>query len=117
MGKYAHNGGLLEGVLEVGFDSVKYFEGTITNTATGFSISPPAKRLSVLNKSDTGNVYVRIDGQDAVANASFIPGDNIKVGPGCTFTMDFDTLSQVSFISNGSVNIEGLLGFKATISC
>lgn len=111
----SHNGGLVDAVLELGFDQVKYFEGDVSGTAAGFSITPPARRLTVLNKSETDDVYIRVDGEDAEVSVSFVPGDNIKIGPGCTFNMDFDSLSKVSFISDGNVFIEGLLGFKGTV--
>jgi len=113
-----HSGGLVDVVLELGFDQVKYFEGTIAGTATGFTISPPARRITVSNQDSTNDVYLRInppDGEVAEASASFTPGDNIKIGAGCTFSMDFDSLSEVSFVTGGAtVAIEGILGWKAT---
>lgn len=113
-----HSGGIIQAVIELGFDQVKYFEGSIGGTATGFSISPPARRLILNNRSTTGNVYLRVDGEDAEVGASFTPGDNIKIGPGCSFTMDFDSLSSVSLIADApSVDVEGILGFKGTVSC
>lgn len=117
MAHLKHSGGIVEGVLELGFDQVKYFEGTITNTASGFSINPPARRLILNNRAASGNVYLRIDGDTAQPTASFTPGDNIKVGPGCSFAMDFDSLTSISLVSDspGGVSVEGLLGFKGTI--
>jgi len=110
-----HSGGLIDAVIELGFDNVKYFEGDIGGTATGFTISPPARRIIVNNKSDTANVFLRINDSPATTSVSFSPGDDIKIGPGCNFSMDFDILSEVSFITEGStVSIEGILGFKAT---
>lgn len=115
MAKLQHSGGLVEAVLELGFDAVKYFEGTITGTASGFTISPPSRRLIVNNKSTTADVFLRINESPATTSVSFTPGDNIKIGPGCSFTMDFDALEEISFITDGaSVAIEGLIGFKAT---
>ena len=119
MAKLAHSGGLVEAVLELGFDSVKYFEGDITDTASGFTISPPARRLTVLNKSTTDDVFLRINGSPATTSVSFTPGDNIKIGPECTFNMDFDTLNEISLVTETGITvpIEGLLGFKATEMC
>jgi len=118
MAKLQHSGGLVEAVLELGFDGVKYFEGTITDTASGFTISPPARRLTILNKSTTDAVFLRVNGSPATTSVSFTPGDNIKIGPECSFNMDFDTLGEISFVTNGaSVDIEGLIGFKATAIC
>ena len=115
MAKLLHSGGLVEAVLELGFDSVKYFEGPITGAATGFTVDPPARRIIVNNKSDTADVFLRINDFPATTSVGFTPGDDIKIGPGCTFSMDFDILSEVSLITEGStVSIEGILGFKAT---
>lgn len=115
MAKLPHSGGLVEAVLELGFDSVKYFEGTITDTASGFTISPPARRLIVNNKSTTNNVFLRINSSPATTSVDFMPGDNIKIGPGCNFSMDLDSITAVSFVTAGaSVAVEGLIGFKAT---
>lgn len=118
MSKIQHSGGLIEAVLELGFDRVKYFEGTITGTAQGISnISPPARRLTIRNTDSTDPVYLNITGVDAQASASFSPGDNIKIGPGCTWSMDFDSLKEISLITSGpSVFIEGVLGWKGTQS-
>ncbi len=113
-----HSGGLVDAIIELGFDNVKYFEGNITGTAIGFTISPPARRIVVNNKSDTADVFLRINDSPATTSVSFMPGDDIKIGPGCSFSMDFDILREVSFITGGTtVNIEGILGFKATKSC
>jgi hypothetical protein len=117
MARMKHSGGIVETVLELGFDTVKYFEATITETASGFSISPPARRLIVNNRSTTNNVYLRIDGQDASTTVGFTPGDNIKISPEGSFAMDFDALTAISFITEASTtaNIEGLLGFKGIV--
>ena len=117
MAEIKHSGGLVEAVLELGFDQVKYFEGTITSTATGFTISPPARRLTINNRSETGDVFLRINASPATTSVSFTPGDDVKIGALATFTMDFDSLIEVSFVANTgeSVNIEGLLGFKGTV--
>lgn len=118
MAKLQHSGGLVEAVLELGFDSVKYFEGTISGTASGFTISPPARKLIVNNKSTVDDVFLRINDSPATTAVSFIPGDDIKIGPSCTFTSDSDTLKEVSFVTTGgSVEVEGLIGFKATEVC
>ena len=111
-----HNAGLVDVVSEVGFDAVKYFEMDATSTAQMLSITPPAKRLTLRNTSTTEDIYFNILGDDAVASASSIPGDNIKLGPGCTFTMDFDTLTNVSIVSGGgTASVEGWLGWKGSI--
>lgn len=109
-----HSGGLVDLVLELGFDTVKYFEGIITGTAIGFSINPPAKRLIVNNRNTTSvDVFLRINDSPATTAVSFAPGDNIKIPPGKSFIMDFDSLTEVSFITaGGSANIDGLIGFK-----
>lgn len=113
----SHNGGLVDAVLELGFDQVKYFEGTVSGVANGFTINPPARRIQVTNKDASNDLYFRINGSPASTAVSFIPGDNIKLEPGCTFTMDYDTLDEVSFITPGSgIQIAGLLGWKGTIS-
>ena len=102
----------------MGFDSVKYFEGPITGTASGFTITPPARRLIVTNKDENNDVFLRINSSPATTVVGFSPGDDIKIGPLCTFNMDFDTLAEVSFVTDGaSVNVEGLIGFKATQAC
>jgi len=116
MAYLSHNGGIVQGVLELGFDRVKFFEGDITSTASGFTISPPARRITVNNRSTTLDVYLRLDGGTAVASTAFLPGDNIKICPQGSFSMDFDTISAVSFITaSGTAHVEGLLGFKGTI--
>lgn len=114
----SHSGGLVDVILELGFDEVKYFEGDITGTASGFTIDPPARRVQLLNKDDDNDIYFRINGGDAVASVSFTPGDDIKIGPGCSFTMDYDAISNISFITSGNTaKIEGILGWKGTKSC
>jgi hypothetical protein len=114
----AHSGGLVDVVLELGFDEVKYFEGDITGTASGFTITPPARRLQLVNKSSSVDIYFKVNDGDATTAVSFVPGDNIKLGAGCTFTMDYDAVSQLSFITEGSsAAIEGLLGWKGSNAC
>jgi hypothetical protein len=116
MAEFKHNGGIVEAVLELGFDQVKYFEGDITGTATGFTIDPPARRLQLTNKHDTQDVYFRVNSSPATTAVSFIPGDDIKLGPGCTFNMDYDIITEISLITEGStVSVEGLLGWKGTL--
>lgn len=110
-----HSGGLVDAVLELGFDRVKYFEGTISGTASGFTISPPARRLIVNNRSSSIDVFVRINDSPATSSVSFTPGDDVKVGANSNFIMDFDSLTEVSFVTSaGSASIEGLIGFKGT---
>ena len=118
MAKLKHNGGLVEAVIELGFDNVKYFEGTITGVASGFTIDPPARRLIIINTDGSDNIFLRINGSPATTVVSFTPGDNVKIRPGGTFTMDFDTLAEISLITDGtSATVEGIIGFKATESC
>ena len=113
-----HSGGIVEAVLELGFDQVKYFEGDIADTATGFTINPPARRLQLTNRSTTDDVYFRVNGTAATTIVGFIPGDNIKLGPGCSFSMDYDILTELSLITIGvPVFVEGLLGWKGTGVC
>ena len=118
MATIAHSGGLVEAVLELGFDAVKYFEITANGTAQTLSISPPARRLTLRNASTTTPFYFNITGTDATTTVSSTPGDNIKLGPECTFTMDFDILTSISFITSGTnVLVEGILGWKGTNVC
>jgi len=112
MSNIRHNGGLPEVVSEAGFSNVKYFESNVTSTATTLGISPPARRVVVRNRSGTQDVYLRLDGEVATTAVGLPPSDNIKISPGSTFTMDFDSISTVSLVSSGTVFIEGLLGFK-----
>ena len=113
MARIKHSGGLLDATIELGFDVVKYFEGNISSTASGFNISPPARRIIVRNTSSTNDVFLNVIGNNATTSVSFVPGDNIKVATQGTFTMDFDSLTSVSFITaSGTAFIEGLLGFK-----
>ena len=115
MAELKHNGGIVEVMLELGFDAVKYFEGTITSTPQKISISPPARRLTLLNKDTTNPVYINITGADASSSVSLIPGDNLKIGAGCEFEMDFDILESVSLVTAGTnVEVEGFLGWKGT---
>lgn len=115
MAKIAHSGGLTDAVVELGFDAVKYFEITANGTSQTLSLDPPARRLTLRNTDTSNDFYFNITGSVAVASASSIPGDNIKLGPLCIFTMDFDTLTAVAFITAGSsVLVEGFLGWKGT---
>lgn len=119
MAQMRHSGGIVDAVLELGFEAVKYFEGDITASAVTISLpTTPARRIVLKNKSETDDVYLRIDGNTAVANVGITPGDNIKIGPGCSFTMDMDIIETVSMITTGpTVPVEGLLGFKAITGC
>jgi hypothetical protein len=113
-----HSGGIVEVGLELGFDQVKYFEGEITDTASGFTINPPARRLQLTNRSTTDDVYFSVNGTTAEPIVGFVPGDNIKLGPGCSFTMDYDILTEISLVTAGAtVSVEGLLGWKGTDAC
>lgn len=107
-----HNAGLITLTSEVGFSLVKYFELTATGTPQTLTIDPPAKRLIIRNADDTNNLFIRIDGGEASTSIGPIPGNNIKIAPSGVFTMDFDSLSSLSMVSNGSVLVEGILGFK-----
>lgn len=112
-----HSGGIIDVVLELGFDQVKYFEGDITGTASGFTINPPARRLQLTNRSDGHDVYFSVNGTTATTVVGFVPGDNIKLGPGCSFNMDYDVLTEISLITGGNtVSVEGVLGWKGTVS-
>jgi len=114
----AHSGGLVDAVLELGFDAVKYFEISATGTPQKLTISPPARRLTLRNASETTAFYFNVTGDDAATAVSSTPGDNIKLGPECIFTMDFDTLTCVSFVTEGTtVLVEGILGWKGTEGC
>lgn len=116
MAQMKHSGGIVDAVLELGFDTVKYFEGDIGTAVSGFNISPPARRLILNNKSQTGTIYLRIDGQNAQPTTSFTPGDNIKIGPSGSFAMDFDALSSISLVSDiPGTHVEGILGWKGTV--
>lgn len=118
MAELKHSGGLVDVVLELGFDQVKYFEGEITGVASGFTINPPARRLQLTNRSESDDVYFSVNGTTATPVVGFIPGDNIKLGPGCSFTMDYDILTEISLVTAGTtVEIEGLLGWKGTGAC
>lgn len=107
-----HNSGIIALTSEVGFSLVKYFELTATGVAQTLTISPPAKRLIIRNADDTNNLFICIDGQEASTVVGPIPGSNIKIGPAGIFTMDFDSLSSLSMISDGAAVAEGILGFK-----
>ena len=116
MAKLQHHGGLIEAVLELGFDAVKYFEITANGTAQTLTLSPPARRLTLHNTHASDSVYFNIMGTDATTVVSSTPGDNIKLGPKCIFSMDFDTLTSISFITAGTdVLVEGTLGWKGSV--
>ena len=113
MANIAHKGGLPDLFSEIGFDVVKYFEGTISGTAFTMGIDPPAKRVIIRNADATNSVYLNVNGGSAIAFASLVPGDNIKIPGGAIFTMDFDSISQISLVTSGSaVFTEGTLGWK-----
>ena len=110
-----HSGGLVDAIIELGFDAVKYFEIIVTDTAQELSTAIPARRLTLRNTSTTADFYFNITGVVATTSVSAIPGDNLKLGPECTFTMDFDNLTTISFVTGGAaVLVEGFLGFKGT---
>lgn len=118
MAQLKHSGGIVDVVLELGFDQVKYFEGDITGTASGFTINPPARRLQLTNRSESDDVFFRVNGSTATTDVGLVPGDNIKLGPGCSFTMDYDILTEISLVTAGAtVAVEGLLGWKGTGAC
>ncbi len=118
MAQLKHSGGIVDVVLELGFDQVKYFEGDITGTASGFTINPPARRLQLTNRSESDDVFFSVNGSTATTDVGFVPGDNIKLGPGCSFTMDYDILTEISLVTAGAtVAVEGLLGWKGTGAC
>ncbi len=118
MAQIKHSGGIVDVVLELGFDAVKYFEVTVNGTAQALSISPPGRRLTLRNTSTTDDLYFNVVGGVATTLVSFVPGDNLKLGPGCVFEFDFDTLTNISLITGGAdVLAEGYLGWKGTVSC
>ena len=113
MSHIIHKGGLPELFSEIGFSVVKYFEGTISSTATTIDLGPPCKRVVIRNTDTTNSLYIRVDGQVATASVGIVPGDNIKIPGLGVFTMDFDTVHSVSLITaSGTVFVEGILGFK-----
>ena len=113
MAHLRHNGGIVDAFLELGFDTVKYFEITANGTAQELSFTPPARRLTLRNASTTDVFYFNVTGDTAVASASSTPGDNIKLNALCVFELDFDTLTNISFITTGNdVLVEGMLGWK-----
>jgi hypothetical protein len=113
MSNMLHKGGLPELVSEIGFSVVKYFEGTVSSTATTIDLDPPCKRVVIRNTNTTNPLYVRVDGQVATASVGMLPGDNIKVAGLGIFIMDFDTVHAVSLITaSGTVFVEGILGYK-----
>ena len=115
MAELKHNGGIVDVYLELGFDAVKYFEGDITGTPQKISISPPARRLTLVNNDTNNPVYINITGADASSAVSLIPGDNLCIKAGCEFEMDFDILECVSLVTAGAtVNVCGYLGWKGT---
>ena len=118
MAQIKHSGGIIDAVLELGFDAVKYFEITASGTSQTLTISPPARRLTLRNSDATNPFYFNITGNAATTAVGSTPGDDIKLGPKCVFEMDFDTLTAVSFVTAGSdVLAEGILGWKGTIGC
>ena len=115
MAALKHNGGIVEAVLELGFDQVRYFEGDITGTATGFTIDPPARRIQLTNRSSSEDLYFIINDSPATPSAGFVPSNDIKLRPGCTFTMDYDIITEISLVTTGAtVPVEGLFGWKGT---
>ena len=111
-----HSGGIVDVILELGFDTVKYFEITANGTSQQISWSAPARRLTLHNASTTTPVYFNITGDDAVASASSTPGDNVKLNAGCIFEMDFDSFTGVAFITTGdNVLVEGYIGWKGSV--
>ena len=118
MAQIKHSGGIVDAVIELGFDAVKYFEITASGTSQTLSISPPARRLTLRNADATNPFYFNITGAVATTAVRSTPGDDIKLGPKCVFEMDFDKLTDVSFVTAGSdVLVEGILGWKGTMSC
>jgi len=115
----SHSGGLVDAVIELGFDQVKYFEGSVTDTATGFNISPPARRIVLENSNTTGSMFLRVNDSPATSNVSFTPGDDVRIQPGCTYTMDYDAIHSISMVAESGVTVDakGLLGFKGTVAC
>lgn len=111
-----HSGGLNQLVVELGFDQVKYFELTATTSAQTISFNEPARRLHVKNAEASGgqDIFLNVT-STATDSVGVAPGDNIRVRPTCTFTMDFDAFTCVSFITaSGTAQVDGLLGFKGT---
>ncbi len=119
MARLQHSGGLVEVILELGFDQVKYFELSANGVAQSITMNPPARRLTLRNTADAGTpIYFNVTGDDATTVVSAVPGDNIKIDGGCVFELDFDSLSNISFITEGpTVTIEGHLGWKGTGGC
>jgi len=115
----SHSGGLVDAVIELGFDQVKYFEGPITDVASTIFISPPARRIVLENCSTESSVFLRINDEPATANVSFTPGDDVRIQPGCTYTMDYDAIHSISMIAESgiTVDVKGLIGFKGTVNC
>lgn len=112
MGSIKHNMGIQTLVSEIGFETVKYFETTIGTSATTISIDPPARRIILRNTSTSAPVYLRVNGGAATTSVGLIPGEDIKVPAQGIFTMDYDTINEVSFIALENVFIEAMLGFK-----
>ena len=116
MSNMLHKGGLPELFAEVGFSIVKYFEGTISSTATTIDLDPPCKRVVIRNTNTTNPLYLRVDGQVASSSVGIVPGDNIKIAGLGIFVMDFDSVHSVSLITtSGTVFVEGILGFKGSL--
>ncbi len=117
MSTIQHSGGLIETIIELGFDAVKYFEITASGTAQTLSLSPPARRLTLHNTHASDSFYFNITGSNATTAVGSTPGDNIKLGPKCVFSIDFDTLISISFITAGTeVLVEGTLAWKGSAS-
>ncbi len=119
MAELKHSGGIVQSVLELGFDRVKYFELTASGTAAGFSITPPARRILVRNIDTNNSTWINLTGSTAEPTSGNVPGDNIRIRPTCTFNMDLDTLTSVSFVttSGSPALVEGVLGWKASGNC
>ena len=118
MSQIRHNSGLSEQVSEIGFDTVKAFGGSVTSTAFTLTIDPPARRLTLRNAGTVNDIYLRINDSPATSSISLVPGDDIKIGPLCVFSMDFDTLNEISIVtSSGTSEIEGILGWKGIAGC
>ena len=118
MAQMKQSGGIIDVVLELGFDDIKYFEITATTSAQSISMSVTARRLTLRNTSETIDFYFNVKGVDAAASVSSTPGDNIRVGAGCVYEADYDSLTTISFITEaGTAAIQGHLGWKGSGNC